>query len=87
MPIHIEVVTAQKQRLRASPRVPSPRQFSESRVLANPVEVDPQSLGELRQWPRKSYPAVEPDELQTSELFGDVVFRNWLEDSRQEPLR
>ena len=32
-------------------------------------------------------PAVKADELQTPELFGDVVIGDRLEDNRQEPLR
>src|SRR5262245_38598668 len=43
----VDVVATQEQRFRAAPGVPASGQFSESRVLANPVEVDPQRPGEL----------------------------------------
>ena len=46
-----------------------------------------QRFGELRQWPRESWPAVEADELQTPELFRDALLRHRLEDNRQQPLR
>src|SRR5262245_30209665 len=47
-PRRVDVVPAQEQRFGTSSLVPTPRLFSESRVLANPVEVDPQRLSELR---------------------------------------
>src|SRR5262245_10570756 len=52
-------------------------------MLPNPLQIDAQRFGKLRQWPRKS--TVERHELETSELFGDVVNGNRLEDNRQEP--
>src|SRR5262249_17411099 len=44
----VEVVPAQKQRFRALASVPSPRELPEPGVLANPAEIVPQRLGELR---------------------------------------
>src|SRR5262245_53990949 len=40
----VKIIPAQQQRFRAHPPLPAARQFSEARVLANPVEVLPQRL-------------------------------------------
>jgi hypothetical protein len=67
--------------------VPARCDFPKSRLLADPLEIDPQRAREIRQWPCKPGPAVERDELQTPEFFGDVMLRNRFEDNRQDPLR
>src|SRR5262245_65383843 len=79
----VDVIPAQKQRFRTPPAVPALRELPEPGVLANPIKVGSQRFGELRQWPRKSRPAIEADELQTPEFFRDVVIGNRLEDNGQ----
>src|SRR5262249_46374483 len=87
--IHVFAASRSSARKSSESRRPPSSQrvaISASRVFAYPLEGDPQRLPELRQWSRKSRPAVKADELQTPELFRDVVIGNRLEDNRQEPL-
>src|SRR5262249_32931039 len=82
----VDFVPAQEQRFGTSSLVPTRRDFPKPGMLPYPLQVDAQRFGELGQWPRNSRPTVEGHELQTPELFGDVVVGNRLEDNRQEPL-
>src|SRR5215831_5260317 len=66
----IEVVSAQKQRFTAPACVPAPRELPKPGVLANPIKVHPQCLGELRQRPRKSRLAVEAHECSRLSFSG-----------------
>src|SRR5262249_37443996 len=83
-PCFVDSVPAQEQPFGTSFLVPTRCEVSNPGMRPNPLQIDAQSFGKLRQWPRKS--AVERHELETPELFGNVVIGNRLEDNRQEPL-
>src|SRR5262249_25606078 len=83
----VEIVAAQEQRLRSAARFPARRQFAEPRVLADPVEIDPQRLGQLRERTGDATAGVEAHELQAAQLLGYISVRYRLVDHRQEAFR
>src|SRR5262249_25095955 len=63
----VEVVATQQERFRLAAREPARRKLAEPRVLADPVEVLPQRIGELPQRPRQPRPFVEANKLQAAQ--------------------
>src|SRR5262249_52274486 len=65
----IEVVAAKEQRFRLAPRAPARREFAKPRVLPDPVEIDPQRLGQFCDRARERAASIETHEIQAAEFF------------------
>ena len=83
----VEFVAAQQQRFRASPRVPARREFAEPRVLANPVEIDPQRRRQFAQRSRQIPARCRSGRIADAQFLRNVCVRHRLVDHRQQPLR
>src|SRR5262249_32480506 len=83
----VEVVATQQERFRLAAREPARRKLAEPRVLADPVEVLPQRIGELPQRPRQPRPFVAANKLQAAQRGGKVGVGDRLVDDGQQALR
>src|SRR5262249_37244906 len=73
--------------LNLAAREPAHCKLAQARVLADPVEVEPQRFGQFGERARQAAASIEADKLQAAQLLRNVSVRHRLVDHRQDPLR